>query len=330
MALAADSSAHVKPATEIVSKVDLRRSFNPSVRNGYEMWISGDLLCWLPREKSISFLNKGLDVFKTSDFTEANRVFPDFDWDFGYRLGIGHLFAEQKWDVSVNWTHYKAFSDQKKGSLEKTFVGMFPIWSIADDIIEGDYVSYGKMHWTLDLDLLDLKFSRDLPFGRFNLKPFVALTTGWVNQDFDITYTGGIFLSGFDIIEMKNNYWGMGPSIGFDPRFYLGAGWSLYGNAAMTMLIGSFDVHQKENYLFSERVDLHRHRNRLGWVSDLGVGILWKTLFMQQRYALSFKLGWEYLVLFHQNLLKQGEFHLVSHDRDLQIQGGTFSARFDF
>ncbi len=156
---------------------------------------------------------------------------------------------------------------------------MFPIWSVADDIIAGDYVSFGKMHWTLDLDLLDLKFARDLPWGRFNLKPFVSLQTGWINQDFDIEYSGGIFTSGIDYVEMKNNYWGMGPALGIDPRFYLGGGWSIYGNASITMLIGSFNVHQEETYLFAERFDHSRHQTRLAWISDLGVGLLWKTLF---------------------------------------------------
>ncbi len=331
MMLAANSSlSDAGPPSAIEKRVDLKGSFNPSILNGYDIWVSGDLLYWIPREKSISFLNKEMDVFTTNDFTQSARIFPEFEWDFGYRFGIGHLFADQKWDVSLNWIHYKAFSDQHKGSFNEAFVGMFPIWSIADDIIAGDYVSFGKMHWTMKLDLIDLKFARDLKFGRFNLKPFVSLTTGWIDQDFDIEYTGGIFQSGIDYIEMKNNYWGMGPSVGIDPRLYLGAGWSIYANAAISMLIGSFDVHQEETYLLSERLDHHRHRTRLAWISDLGIGFLWKTLFMHERYALSFKLGWEYQVLFHQNQLKTGEFHLVSHNRDLQLQGGTFSTRFDF
>lgn len=312
------------------TKANLQNSFNPSVNDGDDIWISGDLLYWLPREKSIAFLTEKQDVFTTDDFTEAGKIFPHFEWDFGYRLAIGHFFANQKWDVSLNWTHYHAFSEQKRGDANDPFVGMFPIWSIGDDIIAGDYVTFGKMHWKLHLDLIDLKFARDFTWGRFVLKPFASLTAGWINQDFDIQYTGGIFVSDIDYVEMKNNYWGMGPTVGIDPRLYLGAGWSIYGNASISMLMGSFNVHQEETYLFTQRLDRKAYPFRLAWISDLGIGLLWKQLFCNDRYALSFKAGWDYLVLFHQNDLKQGEFHLVSHDRDLQLQGGVFSARFDF
>ncbi len=326
----ADKPAATYTQVNVEKLLNLQSSFNPSVKCGYDIWLSGDAFYFLPREKSIAFLTKQQDIFITDDFTKAGRVFPSFDWEFGYRLAIGYLFAHQKWDVSFNWTHYHAFSHQQRGDPENAFIGMFPIWSIGSDIISGDHVSFGKMHWKLHLDLLDLKFTRDFTFNRFILKPFASLTAGWVNQAFDIEYAGGIFLSDFDRVKMKNNYWGMGPTVGVDPRFYLGAGWSLYANAAISMLLGSFHVHQQETYLFAKRFDRHAFPFHLAWISDLGIGILWKTLFSHERFALSFKLGWEYLVLFHQNALKQGEFHLVSHNRDLQLQGGVFSTRFDF
>lgn len=314
----------------LADNVAIQESFNPSVQNGYDIWISADALYWLPREKSIAFLNQKQDVFTTDDFTKAGKIFPNFEWDFGYRLGIGHLFSDQKWDLSLNWTHYHAFSHQQRGDPTDSFIGMFPIWSIGEDIIAGDHVSFGKMHWKLHLDLIDLKFARDFTLGRFGLKPFISLTAGWINQDFDIQYTGGIFVSGIDYIDMKNNYWGMGPTVGIDPRFYLGAGWSIYGSASICMLIGSFNEHQDETYLFSQRTHHQAHPFHLGWISDLGVGLSWKYLIYDNRYALTFKAGWEYLVLFNQNDLKQGQFHLVSHNRDLQLQGGTMSFRFDF
>jgi len=172
------------------------------------------------------------------------------------------------------------------------------------------------------------------------LKPYVGIRTGWIQQHTDIDYAGGIFfttillgglsLDATDFIKMKNHFWGMGPRIGIAPHIILGKGFSFYGNADISNLLGYFNVKQKENFLYVDRFVYHKDPFRACWIGNLVAGIEWKTFFCDERYALTFNAGWDYYIFFHQMELKTDNFDLVPHNRNLSIQGVVFSGRFDF
>jgi len=317
-------------------------SFYPELRNGSRVWICADLLYFMPDEKSMAMTNKKTDLFTTADVTKKPVVKAPFENDLGYRLGFGYIFSERKWDVAVNWTHFDTRVHQKRSTQHDIGLGMFPIWSLADDILPYDWVGEAKMHGKLNLNLLDLDFGYALTFGKiFFLRPFAGIRTAWIDQDIDIAYSGGIFANGLDLpslnsasgsdrINMKNNFWGMGPQLGIEPQVNIGKGWRLYGNACGTLEYGVFDVHQRETYLQTTRYNRHRHSGRFRWILDAGAGILWKTFCARERFALTFKLGWEYYLFFHQVEFKGDAFSLISDDRNLVLNGAGFSARFDF
>ena len=156
----------------------------------------------------------------------------------------------------------------------------------------------------------------------------------------DVDYQGGIFyvailqpgisLNGTDEIKMKNNFWGLGPRIGFDPKFNLGGGWSIYGDAAISGLYGIFSIKQEEIFLSTTRYDNHEHLDRFRWIGDFAAGIGWEKPLSDDCYAISLKLGWEYHIFWHQMELKTDSFDLVPDNRNLNVQGVTLSARFDF
>ncbi len=131
-------------------------------------------------------------------------------------------------------------------------------------------------------------------------------------------------------MDMENNFFGIGPQIGLEPQVNLGKGWRLYGNVSGSLEYGFFDLHQRETYLESVRYDHHRRPQGFRWMFDAGAGVLWKTFITNQRFALTFKLGWEYHIFFDQLELKADEFDLVSHDRNLILNGAAFSVRYDF
>jgi Legionella pneumophila major outer membrane protein precursor len=189
--------------------------------------------------------------------------------------------------------------------------------------------------------MLDLQFGRYLKvFHRLELKPFFGLRSAWIQQHGHVAYEGGMFLMGIlqpgislngtDYIEMKNNYWGMGPRVGIIPRLILGKGFGLNAETAISGLYGFFTIRQEESYLQTTRFSYHQHLNRFRWVGDLSAGIQWKAFFDQERYALTFKADWEYHIFFHQFQLRKDDFDLVPNNRDLSMQGVTISACFDF
>jgi len=319
----------------------LINSYNPAVRGGMDVWIDIDLLYWKPWEKALVATNKKSDVFTTDDFTKTSVDHPDFEWNLGYRLNGGYLFSSYCWDVEASWTHYTSHASQHKSSNGSSFLGMFPIWSLSDDVIAGDYVFGSNLNWKFNVNILDVQFGRYFnSLCWLELKPFVGLRSAWIRQHGHIAYQGGIFLigivvpgvslNGTDYIKMRNNYWGMGPRVGIAPRIIIGKGFSFNGEAAVSGLYGCFNVKQKETYLNVIRFSHDEHLNRFRWMSDFAAGIQLKRLFKKERYGLTFKVDWEYHIFFRQFELETGNFNLISGNRNLYLQGVTFSARFDF
>lgn len=319
----------------------LINSYHPAVADGANVWVEVDLLYWQPWERALVATNGKSDVFTTTDFTKEPVVHPHFDWSLGYRVGVGSLFASCLWDVEASWTHFSSHVSQHRSSDGSAFIGMFPIWSLSDDVIAGDYVFESDLKWKFSINMIDLQFGRCFTvFHRLDLQPFFGVRSAWIKQHGDVVYQGGMFLigitqpgislNGSDFIKMKNNYWGMGPRVGIAPRFIIGRGFSLNGKAAVSGLYGFFTIRQKETYLDVTRFSYHKHHNRFCWIGDFAAGIQWKTLFCCERYALTFKADWEYQIFFHQFVLKKDDFDLVSSNRDLSMQGVTFSVRFDF
>jgi Legionella pneumophila major outer membrane protein precursor len=304
---------------------------------------SFDLLFWRAHEKSLVLTNKTSPVFFTDNFTDAKVLHPHFNWNVGFRVGFAYAIPCSPWQAALDWTFYETTIHQKRNtnSSGDDPEGMFPIWAIAPDIIAGDYVSLAELEGKLNLNVVDLDFNYAFYCGNcFVIKPHGGVRTAWINQHAHMVYAGGIFLldiisggvsmRGADHVHLRNNFWGMGPRIGLKPELFLGNGFSLYGDAAISVLVAIFSIQQKEEYLSHERFEWKKHRTRARWVGDLSAGIAWKTFLCEEQNVLTLKLGWEYHIFFHQLELKGDAFHLVSHDRNLDVQGITLGSEIEF
>jgi len=310
-------------------------------------WVDAELLYLKAYEKSFVLTNKTSPVFTTDNYTKTEVLHPDFDWDFGSRVSIGCYSPCYCFDALFAWTHYHSSLNQKQltDSNDLTNVnnqqGMFPIWSLSKDIIAGDYVSEAYMKGKLTFDLFDLDFGYPVCFyENLTINPYVGLRGAWIRQSGCVNYVGGIFLigiidggiplNGTDYIHLRNDFWGVGPRVGFDLDYCLGNGFSFYGNAAASGLLGVFDIHQNEIYLNSVRSCYSKHNTRFRCILDFAAGVAWNTCLCCGKYGLCLRLGWEYHIFFDQMQLKQDAFHLVPKDRDLSVQGVSASACFQF
>lgn len=304
-----------------------------------------DLLYWKLYESNLVLINKTSPVFFTDDFTKTSVIHPHFKWDVGFRIGFEHPYEGN--NIKIDWTHYGTNIKQKKhtNSNDLTNVndqrGMFPLWALSRDILSGDYVSNAAMHWKVNLDLADLLFkgSYCLFDTCFDWNPYVGLRAAWIRQKAHQCYSGGIFLIGIieggvslegtDHVHLLNNFWGMGPLIGIQPEVPLGKGWSLYGNMAISGLLGCYHIKQKETFLDSDRFLRKKHTARFRWITDLAVGLMWDTIICQD-VTINLGLEWEYHIFIRQLELKQDSFHILSHNRNLDVQGITFSSAINF
>lgn len=318
-------------------------SFYPKVKDGNRLWISADVLLWIPSEDSIVLTNRKTALFDVNDVTLQPTLDTKFNWDLGSRIGFGYLFGgpKENWDMALYWTFFPTSTTKKSSTHMDISKGMFPIWSLSNDIIPYDWVANAKMDWTLNLNLIDLDFGRSYSFRWFHIRPFTGLRSVWVDQDFNVKYGGGIFANGpdlyalsneagFDQIKMRNDYWGIGPLLGVRPEFDLGKGLRIYAGGICSYTLGLFNLNQQEVYLMKTRFERRTQPFAGRWIMDVTGGLSWATFLASHRYALTFNLGWEYHVFFNQFALKKDRFGLIPDNNDLTLMGGVFSVRFNF
>lgn len=317
-------------------------TFYPEIENYPHLWVRADIIGFLPHAKSIIATNQPTDLFTTADVTLKPDCHLDFKWDVGFRAVLGYLFSNNRWDMTINWTHFNTHAQQCKSTQGNIGLGMFPVWSLADDILAYDWISISKIRWNLKLNVIDLDFGRLFEWcNRFFLRPTVGLRAAVIDQHIKVRYGGGIFANGlnlpaldstfgYDTIFMKNNFWGIGPRVGIEPQVNLGCGWRFFASAYGTFTAAVFDICQRETYLKTLRSFNRCCSHKARGMFDATAGILWKTFIRNNRYALTYAFTWEYHRFFKQIEFKGDKFGLVSCDRDLSLQGIGFSASFDF
>lgn len=340
-AIATTAISFLQAQPEKRRKTQILDTFYPDVTHGQDLWISADLLVMVPDEDAVVLTNRKTNLFDQNNITLQPALDTSFRWDVGARIGFGYIFPERKWDMAVNWLLYNSSTRKRSSTNMNISEGMFPVWSLSDDIIPYDWIAFAKMNWSLGVNLLDLDFGYSWRYKRLFLRPYVGLRSAWIDQDFDVQYGGGIFANGpdlyamsnnagYDSITMRNDYWGLGPRLGFEPQLNLGKGFRLYGNVSGSYELGYFYLLQDEVYLSFVRFHKRSQSFAARWILDAAAGFLWETFICKERFALTFKLGWEYHLFFHQFQLQKDQFGIVPDNRNLSLNGGAFSGRFSF
>ena len=300
-------------------------------------------LFWQAHEDGLDYMIKNQSGLAfINNHGSVKRI--NFNWDWGVRVGLGYQ-TDCIGDLEAEWTY---FSTSAKDSTSADFpAGLFSVWTIPGSSITPS--TKAKARWKLDLNRLDVKLGVTLfPTCYLKIKPYIALSTAWIDQKFNINSSGGVmqgpaaFVVLDDDINMNNDFWGIGPKVGLDTTWYLGCGFSLVGNFDFSILYGRFDLDQTESILFqgitpaTVYLDL---KNDDFWISrvnlDFLLGVKWEYIFCDCCYSLSVEAGWENLYFFGQNQLKRfvddsNPGMNVSTNGDLTFQGLTLKVNFGF
>jgi len=298
---------------------------------------------------------EGLDYAITNDvladawhtdatYVDAESKTPDFDWDFGFKFGIGYDTTCDGWDFGATWTWYKGKAndhieaEQDDNDVIIALLSNHPtefLLSLATDV---------KSHWELDLNLVDLELGRKFWSGkRLALRPFIGFRYASIEQDYDVEYKGGDFTPLNDKVKMDNDFTGFGIRAGLNSVWNLGCGWGIYGNLALSSVYGRFKVEIEEEaresqspYDKTKYTDYKRHFRANRLMTDLAIGVQWSALFCECQYGFTIALGWEQHIFLNQNqLYRLNRFELnipfiEQLHGDLDTQGWTLSVTFDF
>ena len=256
-----------------------------------------------------------------SNLIDAQYKNPNFKWDFGFKAGFAYNSACDGWDIGILWTYFR---EGAKGHVEAEFDdnhALLPIWSQfqypnagqAPFLFATDIETFYRLH----LNLIDIPLGREFwTSKRLSFRPHVGLRISFIDQKFEIEHKGGSWsdpglqIDVNDIVNLDNDYKGVGLRSGFDTVWHFGCGWGLYGNFALSVIYGKFTVDHDESLRdadspFSKHKILETKdsfRASRGML-DMGLGIEWESLLCDCQYGLKFSLGWEQHLFFHQNQL---------------------------
>ncbi len=309
----------------------------PQIRDGADLFIVGDLLCWNAHEN-------GLQLAVENDGSNANLSNADVKsvhgkWNVGFRVGIGYNTPHDGWDLRLNWLRFT--DNGRKNTSTDPGDFLFPTRVHPENLDEySTTASKMKSRWHLNLNQLDLDLGRQFFVSKWlTLRPHFGLRTDWIRQKLNTDYINfnGVPTPNDINTKLKNRWWALGLEGGLDTQWGLGCGWSFFGNLTAAILYGfhhiGYDTEQSPAGIdFVSLTDRYRVSHP---TLDLEMGVRWDNMFSSDRFHLGLQIGWEHHIYFSQNQFPVfvddvALGALVSNQGDLTLQGWTFSARFDF
>lgn len=272
----------------------------------------------------------------------------------GFRLGLASVCpCDCGWDVALNWTHFhtKAYAKAHEDCCD---FGEFHFDSLWERFADLEEAGFARSRWNLDLDLLDLEFGRKFYIASCLVaRPYFGLRGARVDQSYRVYSLAEFGTSdGYEtIVRSKNNFLAVGPRVGAYLELDFGCGFSLFGDAAASILFGKTDVHSSEfvgivesvNESFLEYQEKSSpHRNSRA-VTDLAFGIQWDHCceWCNRCHPVSIALAWEHHAFwdFNQfNFRSYGQYDdgqvrrrgVGEKSGNLYTQGLTLSATIGF
>jgi hypothetical protein len=210
----------------------------------------------------------------TADFSgkiDERFHHPHYDWDSGFRVGLGYRLPCDCWEVSAIFTHYRtnccnnentsflvtpAVETTRRATLNGTLFA--PSYSIYREAVSPFDLSQIALEseWRLNWNQVDLQFSREFYVGRcVTLRPHTGLRALFLEEKYHINqFASGItgvapiageIASVRETIRMQNNFKGIGVLAGLDMAFDFGCGLAFYGEATGSLNFGKYRTTQQ-------------------------------------------------------------------------------------
>lgn len=264
------------------------------------------------------------------------KRYPHAEWDWGFRIGAGYTMPHDDWEVSLEWTRIYT---ELKGREHENDINRGLIPFNPNPFRPAAFATHAKSKVHLHLNYLDLMLKREFLATKWlSVQPGIGLRTDWISSHFRSHYWGGNLaqqqIQGSDQIhaKFKNNFWGIGPKAELNTRWILGKGFSLLGDLGFSYVYGFFQLEQSDSKPlvppFFEFEDHASFRQTMP-IFDCFLGVRWDRMFDNDKYHLSFNIGWEHHVFFQALQADIVETFDVNNS-NLTYEGITFGGRFDF
>lgn len=291
-----------------------------------------DALIWQVRESGAD--NWAQKISPAGLQRSAKLVEAPFNWHAGVRIGFGHIFSQDSYDLVLAYTHYQTHaSNQASDNVYSAFVGNY-FANNTNGANFGPSYNSARIRWQFFYNTVDLNLGHHFTIDPvLQLHPYIGLKAASIKQKIYTKWLNPITLTDFTTAteNLKNNFWGIGPTIGVDSTWPIYTGTcqslSLIGNIAVGLLWGHWSFN--EVYANNTPITITTHVDRVNGAAPMAGGILglqWINQFA--RSDLSIRLGYEAQIWFN-----QVQFYSLSMgriNRPVSLQGGNLEFRFNF
>ena len=153
----------------------------PDVRDGADLFITADALYWKAEEDGLEFVEKQFeDIAFPPNYTNGKILNPHFDWNWGFRVGLGYNTPHDGWDLYLNWVRFKSRGHEDAEVNPPAGIASQTLFaSNGFDMNDGgnsDDVQRAETDWHLKLNLLDFELGREFFVSKWlTLRPFAGL-----------------------------------------------------------------------------------------------------------------------------------------------------------
>lgn len=332
------------------NNVCLLSSARPSVTNGWNLFTQADWLYWKTNETGLGYaLNQQhFDVTDPVLMGFGEVANPKFDWQSGFRVGVGYNIPHDQWDLTLLWTWNEGKGTDEQNSTDDDLPTILPIFVHPNIYNDESIAACNKAQYNalIHLNVLDLDLGKEFKASKWlSLKPHFGLRSAWIHQIHNVSYNdlfakSGDLVLGEYLTHITNNFWGIGVRGGLGSDFGLKWGFSLVGDFCLSLLYGVFETSYSERFTTLGGIDGTTiaednsfHAGRV--VTDIDLGLRWNRSFAKDRVRLLLQAGWEHHMFFSQNQIMhfvdgQSWGNFVQNQGDLYFQGWTASFRFFF
>lgn len=277
-----------------------------------------------------------------------------FDWDWGLRAALGYNFEHDDWDVNLGYLWFGSSGSRNvDGGLNGSIIPLKGSARIvtncngfgADALFS--YSQKAKSQYDFDFHGLDFEIGRDFFNSKWlALRTHFGVKTVWMDLEQVTRYTGGAIALNADTglgihtvdIKEDSDFWGLGLRTGLDTRWFLGSGFSLFGNAAGALMYGKFDVDLREKFSLcpkDNRIVLSANTRKFVPHAQLMFGLRYDRYFDDHHQAIAIRLGYDAQYYWNANQMlkvdaKDSAFRYFRSPNDVMFHGLILDAEWSF
>lgn len=302
-------------------------------------------------------------VFALSHRPHGDVKENDFSWDLGLKAGIGYKTPHDAWDILARYTWFDSHSTKQTGKdypaalmPQKVYMPFTP---------DLNAVNHAKSTVDIGYNNVDLELGRSFFLSKdFSFNPYIGLKGTWLDIRQKTHYVRTAEYSILSLFfeyespdfkaDTKSNFWGFGPRVGFESKYYLNHGFNFFGDFSASILYGFFRTSQKDeipnlvlgglldpeitdnfeelfNFILSAPSrDLKHKFHRFVPYAHMWLGLEWNKYLFDKKRHIRLKAGYEVQYYWRANQMEEagGEAASISIDEiNLDPQNPFISVR---